>query len=57
MHKQTAKKQDSRGTLIAEKARERANGFSDAKRQALLEQGLAMIYGGSKHAKAAAYRS
>ena len=57
MQKQTQNKEESTGTLIAAKQREEANGYSDAKRQELLERGLAMIYGGSKHAKVPVSRS
>jgi hypothetical protein len=39
------------GTRIAEKARAKANGYSDVKRQQLLDRGLAMIYGNSGYAK------
>jgi hypothetical protein len=33
----------SRGTVIAEKARAKANKYSDEKRSALLEKGMAII--------------
>jgi hypothetical protein len=46
----------SRGTVIAEKARARANAYSDEKRASLIEQGMAVIYGGSDHAKRANHR-
>lgn len=42
----------TQGTKIAEKARARANGYSDARRQGLLDKGLAIIYGGADYAKA-----
>lgn len=42
----------TQGTKIAEKARNRANGYSDARRQGLLDKGLAIIYGGADYAKA-----
>ena len=34
------------GTVMAEKARARANRLSDTEREKLLREGLAMIYGG-----------
>lgn len=34
------------GTVMAEKLRAQANGISDAEREKLLQEGLAMIYGG-----------
>jgi hypothetical protein len=40
------------GTRIAEKARAKANSYSDSKRQAFLERGLALIYGNSGYVKA-----
>lgn len=42
----------TQGTKIAEKARARANGYSDARRQGLLDKGLAIIYGAADYAKA-----
>jgi hypothetical protein len=42
----------SKGTKIAEKARAKANGYSDIKRGQLLDQGLAIIYGGRSYVKA-----
>jgi len=33
----------SRGTVIAEKARAKANGFTDKKRSGLIEQGMSII--------------
>jgi hypothetical protein len=54
------KKQEPRdktvGTMAAEKARARANGFTDAKREDLLKRGLSIIYGGNGRAKAHAGR-
>lgn len=47
----------SRGTVIAEKARARGNAHSDEKRASLIEQGMAIIYGQSGHAKCATNRS
>src|SRR5437763_426685 len=47
MSKNTAKKEESVGTTISAKERDRANRYSDTKRQQLLERGLSMIYGGS----------
>jgi hypothetical protein len=44
------------GTIAAAKARSKANGFTDMKREALLKKGLSIIYGGSGHAKAHAGR-
>jgi hypothetical protein len=46
----------SRGTVIAEKARAKGNKYTDQKRSALLERGMAIIYGGPDHAKAAVNR-
>ncbi len=43
--------QKSAGTIIAEAARARLNGISDQKRHDLMEEGMAIIYGGSGHAK------
>jgi hypothetical protein len=39
------------GTVMAEKARARANRCSDTEREKLLREGLAMIYGGCADAK------
>jgi hypothetical protein len=50
--KPTTTEPKSKGVKIAEKARAKANGFSDAKRGELLDQGLAIIYGGRSYAKA-----
>ncbi|MGA2177559.1 MAG: hypothetical protein ABSH38_21500 [Verrucomicrobiota bacterium] len=44
------------GTIGAEKARSKANAFTDRKRESLLKKGLSMIYGGGGHAKAHAGR-
>jgi hypothetical protein len=54
--KQKKPDQKSLGTVLAEKARLRANTFSVQKRHSLLERGMAMIYGGADHAKAPASR-
>jgi hypothetical protein len=56
MKKHPKKESKSPGTLIAEKARAKANSHSDEKRHELLEQGMAIIYGGSNHAKSAVTR-
>jgi hypothetical protein len=56
MKKQKKPGQKSLGTIIAEKERAKANTYSDEKRHALLERGMAMIYGGSDHAKSDATR-
>jgi hypothetical protein len=45
------------GTVIAEKARSKANAYSDVKRANLLKKGLSIIYGGGGDAKAHASRS
>jgi hypothetical protein len=42
----------SRGTVIAEKARAKGNKFTDQKRSALLERGVAIIYAGPDFASA-----
>jgi hypothetical protein len=47
----------TRGTVIAEKARAKANKYTDQKRSALLEKGMAIIYGGLDHAKSPVNRS
>jgi len=54
--KQKKRDQKSLGTILAEKERAKANTYSDAKRHALLERGMAMIYGESDHAKSAVTR-
>jgi hypothetical protein len=46
----------SLGTTISDKARAKANTYTDEKRHVLLERGMAIIYGGSNHAKTAASR-
>lgn len=46
----------SRGTVIAEKARAKANRYTDQKRSALLDKGMATIYGGLEHAKSTVNR-
>jgi hypothetical protein len=47
----------SRGTVMAEKARAKANKYTDQKRSALLEKGMSIIYGGFNHAKSSVNRS
>jgi hypothetical protein len=49
-------KDKSVGTIGAEKARARANGYTNAKREDLLRKGLSIIYGGDGRAKAHAGR-
>lgn len=44
-------KAKSPGTLMAEKLRKEANGLSDSEREQLLNEGMAMIYGGYLNAK------
>ena len=44
------------GTIGAEKARAKANAYTDIKRENLLKRGLSIIYGGGGHAKAHAGR-
>jgi len=51
--KMSEKNEKSRGTLIAEKARSRANKYTDGERAALLNRTMALIYGGGKHGKRA----
>ena len=46
----------SRGTVIAEKARAKANKYTDEKRSALLARGMAIMYGGLEHAKSTVNR-
>jgi hypothetical protein len=46
----------SRGTLIAEKTRAKANKYTDRKRSTLLDRGMAIIYGGLDHAKSTVNR-
>jgi hypothetical protein len=46
----------SRGTVISEKARAIGNTHGDEKRASLIEQGMAIIYGQSGHAKCATNR-
>lgn len=41
----------SLGTQIAEKVRAKANGYSDEKRERLIDRGMALIYGDSGHVK------
>ena len=49
--KAAAQTEKPRGTVIAEKARAKANKFSDRKRDSLLEQGMAIIYGETNRPK------
>jgi hypothetical protein len=42
---------------MAEKARAKANKYTDQKRSALLEKGMSIIYGGLNHAKSSVNRS
>jgi hypothetical protein len=44
------------GTVGVEKARSKANAFTDIKREELLKKGLSIIYGGGGHAKTHASR-
>jgi hypothetical protein len=55
-HKQEKAGKKSLGTVIAEKARAKANSFSDEKRQSLTERGMALIYSGPGYAKVDADR-
>ena len=41
----------STGTRIAEKNRAKGNGYSETKRQRLLDRGMALIYGGPGYVK------
>jgi len=52
MKKAQEPKDKTVGTIGAEKARSRANGYTDVKREELLKKGLSIIYGGGGHAKA-----
>ncbi len=52
MTKAQEPKDKSIGTVGAKKARARANGYTDTKREELLKKGLSIIYGGRAHAKA-----
>jgi hypothetical protein len=54
--KKSAELVKSRGTVIAERARAKANKYTDEKRSALLEKGMAIIYGGLEHAKSTVNR-
>ncbi|HEX3800022.1 MAG TPA: hypothetical protein VH413_15115 [Verrucomicrobiae bacterium] len=42
-------KTKSEGTVISDKARAKANKYSDKQRCTLLDQGVALIYDGSNH--------
>jgi hypothetical protein len=48
MKKHNKAEPKSSGTKIAEKARAKANFFTDEKRKTLLDQGVAIIRGGCK---------
>lgn len=56
MKKTIKPEQKSKGTIIAEKVRERANAYSDEKRAILVERGMALIYGTGAHAKCTSNR-
>lgn len=56
MKKAQEPKDKSVGTIGAEKARARANGYTDVKREDLLRKGLSIIYGGDGRAKTHASR-
>ena len=56
MKKPKKKESKSLGTIISEKARAKSNTYTDKKRHGLLERGMAMIYGGTGHAKSATSR-
>jgi hypothetical protein len=56
MKKRAKPESKSLGTIISEKARAKANTYTDKKRHGLLQRGMSMIYGGSDHAKSAATR-
>ena len=49
--KKCTPKKESFGTVTAAKEREKANGFTDERREALTHRGMALIYGGDKHSK------
>ena len=52
MKKDQEPRDKSVGTVSAQKARARANNYTDLKREDLLKKGLSIIYGGDGHAKA-----
>ncbi len=52
MKKAQEPKDKSIGTVGAGKARARANGYTDTKREVLLKKALSIIYGGHGHGKA-----
>ncbi len=52
MKKSQEPQDKSVGTVGAEKARAKANGYTDIKREDLLKKGLSIIYGGGGNAKA-----
>jgi hypothetical protein len=47
-NKKSARQEKSLGTQISDWQRERANNYSDQKREELLNRGLARIYGAKK---------
>ena len=51
MKKAQEPKDKSVGTIGAEKARARANAYTETKREDLLRKGLSIIYGGDGRAK------
>jgi hypothetical protein len=55
--KQVKKDEASLGTEIAARERARANTLTDAEREELFNQGMALIYGGSERAKTTTHRS
>lgn len=58
MKKEHQEPQDNTiGTTSAEKARAKANTYTDIKREDLLKRGLSIIYRGGGHAKANVGRS
>lgn len=52
MRKSQSQDHKSTGTIIAEKARARANRLTGARREQLLKKGLANIYGADGNSKA-----
>jgi hypothetical protein len=56
MKKDQPQEQTTPGTIMAEKARARANGYTDLKRSDLLKKGMAAIYGNKDHAKTHVHR-
>ena len=51
--KQSEKEPISRGTVLAEKERTKANRLTEREREALFEEGMGLIYGGPNKSKAA----